>query len=472
MTKRRLLNISLLVLALIVFLLLKKWAQPLVIGTALRLEDCESKTDLRRDECISKLANELQNHTLCDRIYNPLVKDICHRDAVLRENSKFHCNMLFTFIPVFEYFEEVSCLPIDDPWIQYVCVRLHKMRPHMGKFMSKRPVRIEALPPDLPEECDQYDGYHRLFCTYSLVADLSKSDMNAALGICNRISDEKLRGECKFFIAIPIAIGIEEETEKKIATLMDFCQEVSNPSWKSECYYLLADELTWKMSIEDIEEIARACEASVEARDYVCPDHVVQMMPRESGILFCEAIDEQNKPSCWYGWGYERERDRFRSNDAFTDPCEDVPTEWRKDCWDGFGLSAAEQFSDDTPGGIERCQALPEGRREACLYTLAWAIGERHIGDNFSELERCDELSGEMQLQCMIALEITRRSELVKDVPSGTKKCGKLTGKASEDCLYAIADAIVEFYLPEPQCGMNACNELPDKVRWKCLTTP
>ena len=60
--------------------------------------------------------------------------------------------------------------------------------------------------------------YHNLICIYVNVASLEKDNLSNAKIICNQLKDERLVGECSFYMALSFAWDMEVNTSEKIKT--------------------------------------------------------------------------------------------------------------------------------------------------------------------------------------------------------------------------------------------------------------
>ena len=287
------------------------------------------------------ILNEYKND-YCGGIENGFIKDLCYLSD---KNEK--------------------CYLIEDIYLQYICLRLGH-RPHMLDFITTKSTTLKKDFSNILEECKDYDKYHHLFCIYTNVASLAKDNLSEAKHICNQLKDEHLIGECKFYIASSIVMNINKDTPKKINLINGICKEINNTNWRSECYYILADELAMTKP-EYLEEIANACRKSNLAIDYACFDHVTQFLSIEKTIELCNFLEITNeKKDCFIGFGQIINWSNGGIS-AKIPVCKKLPDPFKFSCFNGLGRGINKHFSWDFNKASFACSQVPLEFREDCF---------------------------------------------------------------------------------------------------------
>jgi len=123
--------------------------------------------------------------------------------------------------------------------------------------------------------------------------------------ICNKIDNLVYRGECKYFQILP---HLKDITDEKISLtgLFNHCQKIEDPPWRSECFFVIADELVLLPDVENyFEEIEYACTHFNIARDYNYIDHTAVYIPFNNRLAYCNSLDSiESKEECFVSYGY------------------------------------------------------------------------------------------------------------------------------------------------------------------------
>lgn len=198
---------------------------------------------------------------------------IFEKYSVPNEEKSMHDDSLILNDKIFSVWDrgvKDSCNDIDDPYLKYMCLRL-RIRPHMSEFMSKN-------------------------VSYSLLASIAK---NTDTGSC-------LSDECKYYSMLPYFVRLSQDYNK-VDYLINECEKIEDSSWRSECYYTIADELTFvsdKSFDGKYKLLAELCSKSTKASDYLCFNHVAMLLSPDEGRRFCaEVSDVIQKEECFFGVG-------------------------------------------------------------------------------------------------------------------------------------------------------------------------
>jgi len=276
----------------------------------------------------SEPALDNRNASSCAGIKDPVNRDICLWDGAAQQ-------ALLLPLP-----QETDCADISDTVLQYLCIRLF-YRPHMAQFMPHRDTLGWKEPFDAGSECTSGEAHERALCT---LLTLDK-DIEAPETTCEGFM-EPMRTACMFFVATSLMMSSSSQ-EELIRRLQGFCPKIPDGAWRSECHYLLADELASARPVGDMSVIVKACEASHDADiwDFHCAGHVVQLMPSEDGKVFCREIRSGLQESCWRGWG----RESARQTEGRGEPCLNLDSRWRRSCEEGV----EEFLTEDSPPRLE-----------------------------------------------------------------------------------------------------------------------
>jgi len=374
-----------------------------------------------------------------------------------------------------------------------MCFRLG-FRPHMNEFMIRRDSNISY--DNFMKKCRIYDKYLGLYCIYLEAAKAAKNNFEEAKQICNKFEDEKLKGECSFYIASSLVMNIEENTSEKIGFIMDFCSNISYPSWKSECYYVSADELASIENTPYLKEIADACKESQLAKDYFCFNHVTYLMPLEKVEDFCRLVEPAGKADCYTGLG-EFTYDRYFGDNLSlkVEKCDETPDEFRSYCFEGLGyslwrghnvslgLKICNEFPDefrsycfegfgssiittnDISLGIERCNEVPDEFRGYCFRGLGCSIGrERNI---YLGIKKCNEVPDEFREECFEGFGFSVGSG--EDITLEVETCNETPDEFRSYCFEGMSNFIKRYFNYNTSLIIERCNEFPEEFRDSCI---
>jgi len=345
---------------------------------------CNFKGGIEKDICFSNLMLNQDRIDILKHIENDLIRDVSYWTFISRWfKGRFH--------------ENYDCNLIENTYLRYMCIRLG-FRPHMISFITTRVTYSENNDLDnLFDKCSYYDSNFRLFCIYTNAAILAKYNFSQAKHICSQLNDEMLTGECSFYIASSFAMNIVHKTSERIGLIMDFCEKIIHPDWRSECYYVLADELALTKP-ERLEDIAIACRKSSLAGEYGCFSHVQNNLPSEMPLKklleFCDLAESFiDKVECFNGFGETIGRRSYSNVDYdVISACNKVPIDFRVYCFKHLSVAIEQLFSEDINFIISSCNKIPLKFREHCFNSLGEKFGRDFYGDIDSAISSCNKI--------------------------------------------------------------------------------
>ncbi len=394
----------------------------------------------------------LNEKNSCENIENEFIRDVCY----LEKKDDWGSG---------------GCYPIENTYLQYMCLRLG-FRPHLLSFTTTKFTPLKNNINNILEECKDYDEYHNLFCIYTNVASLAKDNLPEAKHICNQLEEEHLNGECKFYIASSFAMDIDKDTSKKIDIIMDLCEEVTHTSWRSECYYVLADELAITKP-EYLEEIANACRKSNLAIDYACFDHVTYLMPVEKTLELCNLLKSiKERTDCFRGGGYILGW-RYGNISLGTSTCNTFPTEFKSNCFWGLSEGIGRHFSPDIQAAISACNKIPDEFRNRCFWGLGEDIGRHFSPDIQAAISACNKIPDEFRNDCFSGLSMGVGGHFDRDIFASISiaisACNKIPDEFRNDCFWEIGNGIGRHFGRNIPQAISACNKIPAKLRNNCF---
>ena len=402
------------------------------------------------------LSSKKSRTDFCENIENEFIRDICYFEK--KDDGR----------------ESNVCYSIENTYLQYMCLR-RGFRKHILYFTTTKFISLKHDFSNILEECKDYDEYHNLFCIYTNVASLAKDNLSEAKHICNQLEDEHLIGECKFYIASSIVMNINKDTPKKINLINGICKEINNTNWRSECYYILADELAMTKP-EYLEEIANACRKSNLAIDYACFDHVTQFMSKKKGVIFCNLLENINEKSdCFQGWGQIINWSEDIS--VSITPCNEISIEFKSDCFRGLGIGIGSHFNNDIPSAIFTCNEIPNEFKSACFNGLGKGVGGSFDRNIFtvisatisSSIPTCNKVPPEFRNDCFSEISQIIGRHFSQDIPIAISSCNKIPPEFRNDCFRELSRGVSQHFSGDIQAAISACNKFPIKFRNDCF---
>ncbi|MBI2134857.1 hypothetical protein HYU09_02625 [Candidatus Woesearchaeota archaeon] len=310
---------------------------------------CKTENDIKQDECFAELAYKNSNEDYCRQINDNLIKDACYLSLIVEGiyNSSYICSEL------------------DNRYLQYVCLRISP-RPHMKEFISKRSVTKDIDIQGM--DCQDYNRFNKVVCLYVKAAENAKTNLSKAESLCDSISNKTIRDECYFYIITSLIIGSNNISKKK-EFLIDYCQDIKTNNWKSECFYVIADELSFQKPDGFIKGAADACLNSTKYKDFKCYNHVALNLNFNEGNQFCNFADESNKISCYVGIGHNLAINFNDYNEAFGE-CRKINNKFNETCLITYAAKTGAlivKWEKDLVKANENCLKLPKKYDSICF---------------------------------------------------------------------------------------------------------
>ncbi len=416
---------------------------------------CETYFGNERDVCLSEMAIENEEAEACQRIHNSLIKDICYRDISLAKQRW----------PVLV--DDDSCYFISDSVLQYLCLRTY-FRPHILGFQLQRPLHAPVEWNGTAPECEDYDSYHHRFCIHQKATRLTHFDLQAAMSLCNRFEDLNINGECMFHIATTLSLHLNTSATTGLDTIKKFCEGISHPSWKSECYYLLADELALHSPTVHFNEITSLCKESNRAVNYACISHVAQLMTPPEGVAFCFMQNESYQLNCFMHVGVRTGRTFTKDIPEGTAICTNLPNSFKGICMSAFAFGIGEETRGDVSLKLEKCQEIPEEAREFCVLGIITAISEQYFNDLAAGEKVCSKLST-LSSECVEAIVWMAGVRATGNLSEGIDQCNRFSPPLSEICFSGLSLSVAGRLPSEAPHRMAACFEFPEQFRGECF---
>ncbi len=400
---------------------------------------------------LNSCKRETSDTKSCKNIENNLVRDICY----------LNLNMQDSF--AIDYSKE-NCYSIEDSYLQYICLRIG-IRPHMLEFMTKKDSKIEFE--NFLEECKKYEQDYSLYCTYLNAANLARTDFYKAKEICNKIVDKKLVSECNFYMIMPIVLNIKENISETIHLAMDSCSNISDSQWRSECYYLLADELSLLDNKVHFKNISEACMQSQVAKDYFCFHHVALLISVKNVEEFCNLVEKTGKPSCYVGLGNSFGIYFNGSLNNAIEKCKNIPDEYKLSCFKGLSDFIGQNFGHNISIGIEKCNQFPEDFRKYCFDSLGEFVGQHLNYDFILGNKECNKLAIDFREICKKELSQSigfylGHAYLDDNIIYAINKCNKIPIEFRDSCFRGLGDFINRHIRQEDPSYTEICKKFPE----------
>lgn len=392
-----------------------------------------------------------------------------YKNEVVEDNEYMNCNSLQNNSKdIFCNFQKQECEKISISEFSYFCERL-KFRPHMWAFINN-PNDISFVNSS-EGYCSEYEGYEKFYCIINLAIINFSMKNHDKESICTSILDERLRGECKFYLSINSIPSLIENIDEVFNQFYDFCSGFVNPSWKSECFYLIADELSLNSnSTEYFSMIEKSCAKSDNSRFYFCFNHNAILL-KEKSLAFCKYIAHEKKEMCYEGYGFI-----LGTNTTATDinyllkRCSE--TNYEESCFDGVLQSIQISNLNNNPEFfISYCDIIPDDYKNQCyqyygsMYMGFKKIDEIVVNHNI----HCSKIPEEYRSYCYLgygnSLDLFTKANLVESV----QICAMSDEAYISYCYYGIIEVIGRYLETSDEAGKNLCTSFPLEYLNKCL---
>jgi hypothetical protein len=345
---------------------------------------CNFKFNLyKRDLCLLNIVEDKESIDICEDINKESIKNYCY---LIHDKCEFILNNNYN----------------------YLCQRM-KIRPHMWGFIKKpREIKINEF--SEINECNKKKSYDKLYCIYNLID--SRNNITFGMHVCNEFNDELINGECMFQLQISQIFNLNINTSKKINFFNGFCKNIKNPAWRSECFFLLADELSYlDNNYNYLKEISNSCSNSNLANSFGCFNHVAINLPLKHIKNFCSFAKENERENCYYGYGYK------------------------------IGTNMSLNKLNES---LKICKKLSENLSSNCVVGMIWSLSTTNVNDKMKFfLNACEIISYEYKEICYHRLgysfNILKDSSGLNDI---NKYCSYVPKKYSKNCIKGYAEGL------------------------------
>lgn len=333
------------------------------------------------------------------------------------------------------------CLLLEDPHLQYLCGRTY-YRPHLKEFLLLPDSELQMTVESAFEDCTNLSPYETFMCTSLQASYVIRNDNKTAIDICTSFGNERLESECMFMLAIGNLEVLNENITRGIDFFNTFCKTIDHPSWRAECYYVLADELSFRL-IGSNEDIAQACVESYKSVDYSCIDHVGRiLMSADRTRELCTLLKGKQKHECYFTfgllWGYLNPG----TWETTIAESESVPAGYEEDYLSGLSVAFCENIGlcgDTTPRErgnlslwIQVCEAYPSEFQSACFEGLGFKING-DLGESLDIWKGiCQEFPRNLSVLCLNHLDYFTDVAATGSAPKGcTTACQEFVARAN-----------------------------------------
>ena len=365
----------------------------------------------------------------CYSIKNQIEQDICFFNDAVIYNIYDNCR---------SFKECPTCSSIEDPYLKYMCNRF-PYRPHMFAFtttgISEKIEETSIIP-----ECNHLRKKDNMLCTYSSIAKIGKSNLTQSFLLCNKFNNENFVDECKFFSLFNLAKEVKFEPNKISKNYKPYCESFSNFFWKSECYFLFADEFSFlENNDEYIDEIYYACNESTNSHDFQCFDHVAHNLPIQAIPKFCNQVSVEHQCLCQETYGFL------------------------------LGMSNSNNFNN---GMINCSNLLNNCSRYSCFAGLFLNLNDSNLINEVEfAISLCKEQKEDAKIDCFSGLGTSfgdKNSIQLEDPDKINDVCNIFPNEYRDSCYTGMYFRLVNYYKDDLQGMLDLCNEMPINQKSSC----
>lgn len=342
------------------------------------------------------------------------------------------------------------------------------MRPHMWRFIT-RPYQVKNSQLLLIDKCNHLVGYDKLFCNYNSIILMKEIDVKNK--DCEKFSNELIQGECKFLVEISAISNLESNTKNMTLSLLDFCQNISSSAWKSECYFLLADELSYLSDFENYLDLMYiACNQSNRVNEYGCLDHVAINLPQEYIKEFCKFAKGDYKNKCYKGYGYKLGTNLTKNEfmNAY-DKCAKLENELLSGCVDGL-LWSISNTNAKKRKQFDYCKLIPIEFSSVCYtkYGSNFHTFKNYINSTINIKDYCSKVPINFTKYCFKGIARGFDESLRFDIQKGVDECAKFENKYRNECFSELLRQFDFDFNINSEDVIIKCNIFPLEFQEKC----
>jgi len=309
--------------------------------------------------------------------------------------------------------------------------------------------------------CHNKRGYDQFYCTilFSLVSHDVK--------YCYDLNETELIEECKFFHVIKEVPIIETNYQD----LFEFCDTFTNPSWKSECYYLIADELVLSNPGKYFDVITNACTKSDDAMYYSCFGHVTILMASDDAKKFCEFVPDNKKDYCYEGYGYNIGKDPVnKSLSLLFEKCNSVSNQ--DACFTGLIQAVDTSSTDHRPEYyLYYCDEIPNKYKDKCYFGFGKFLVNLMIEENvdYNQNQHCTKTPLEFQDDCHLGFAFGLDMLTKADIKKSIIFCEETDDKYIDNCYDGVVRQFSRYVTGQPLEDIEKCNLFPEEYQEPCI---
>ena len=399
-------------------------------------------------------------------------KDMCILRSIGKTTDVSLCNDIEDgSIQNYCYFEQDKCELIDDFITSYLCERL-QLRPHMWLFFSN-PVKLINADFYGYKGCSHLKGYSELHCIFRKAIKMSKQSLSQGIEVCNDFQEDLYKGECRFYILISFLSKYVEQ-DGDVELLLDFCDTIENRAWRSECFFTVADELSWQMGEKNYEIISLACDNSEKARDFGCFNHVAINLEPEEIFEFSEYVPEEWLFQIYDGlgqvYGLNARKNEIQERIKL---CENEAVEDYDKCVHGLIVSIKTTDEEDLdPFFLEFCNSFDEEEHRQDCYVQyghdAYFDSEK-ITELEEEIEPCKLVPEKHKFDCYEGFAWSLNIMTNSKISDSINICKQVTEDYVDYCFRELAHAYCKYVEGQPKEDIKKCELFPEKYRERCM---
>ncbi len=424
---------------------------------------CREKHGIVRDRCLADLAISADRVELCRSI-----RDLQQRD---------HCFLSLSNQNLRKREQQDPCAEISSPVLGYLCMRV-QIRPHMHRFLTYRQHYTPSVAlPDQPG-CGRYGTTAEVsVCRYLELAKHAGPVLLEELQRCRTEFPEPQASECAYYLVVASLLtrGDRGGAPAYLQNLERGCADIFDPSFRSECYYNLADELALEAPAEHLAELAALCRRSDEIENYHCVDHVARLLPNTEMVLeLCRILGAKVLDSNCYGvLGEQFILLRTWPTARALATCASLEgTDQAEACQRGVARGSGYLSPPTGRKVAAEGDAIPPWWRDEQRSGMVLAMADRLFLDGVrpETISQCEAFEEPERPLCYRAFFQSILFPFVHHLPEGRALCEELPAYR-EDCLETLLGYVRELQGRRPEVLRASCGYFPQPHRSRCENT-
>jgi len=283
------------------------------------------------------------------------------------------------------YFFLRDCEEISNQEQSYLCRRIHQ-RIHILELLIS-PYKISGQQDNDELTHEDIILFNDALNTFKKGVDIAREDYDTALMMCDSLLDVSKADECKYYLAIYLISQLEKNPQEKIKLISNHCDTIVQPDMKSECYFLLADEVVFLSDHYNfIGNISGLCTKSSDNKDYGCFHHVAFYMSLNMSKYFGTFIPKR------YSYNYFLRRSltfighNINLSDSSLFICNVYFSDNFKPCIIGLLRGAIAKNSNEVKAFSGLCTSLSGELRHVCFFKIGLMLKNPRLLNKDTEL--------------------------------------------------------------------------------------